>query len=651
VADALKAEEKVPFHKREITFRRPKKTKKQAVPAPIVEPDVPAEQPAVDEPVAAVVADDEPKEKKIRTKTPKPKRRRRGGRSSGPQKLVGLKIGASQLAAAVVENDGAPQLVQLARTGMETGLVVDGEVRDEDALAAAIKSFFSESGLPKRDVRIGLASNRIGVRTFDIGGMDDDEQFDNAVRFKAHEVLPIAVHESVLDYRIISERVGENGEPTRRVLLVVAPRDQIEPYVNACRKAGVKLGGVDLEAFALLRAFVEPRATAQPAPDEAAIVVVAIGHESSTLVVSGAGVCEFTRVFGWGGSALDGVIAKALDVTPTEAIAIKKSLSLEPGVTWEGALAETAPVALEAVRGELTSFARELVSSLQFYQKQPDSLGIGEVVITGGTSQLGGIGDALHTLVGVPVRSGDPLARVAVGRGVDLPSLEGRLGSLAVAIGLGIDDAAMRAVNLVPSEIEGETRKLAIPSPKVLIPAAAAVPILAAGALWFPAHSTVSSRQTELTDAQTELASLPVPNAGPAIDLSIKGAEEQRAAAVSDVLSSRVPWDHVMLDVSRVLPDNVWLTDVKAVAPRSLSVSVVGLTATTSGSPESTPTAVTISGYTFSHTSVAKLLARLQTVPSLSRVQLSKSAVASTNGRTVVQFALVADLRQPGGSA
>ena len=44
----------------------------------------------------------------------------------------------------------------------------------------------------------------------------------------------------------------------------------------------------------------------------------------------------------------------------------------------------------DAVRRELQTFARELVSSLQFYQNQPGSLGIGEIVLTGGTAQLPG---------------------------------------------------------------------------------------------------------------------------------------------------------------------------------------------------------------------------------------------------------------------
>jgi type IV pilus assembly protein PilM len=89
------------------------------------------------------------------------------------------------------------------------------------------------------------------------------------------------------------------------------------------------------------------------------------------------------------------------------------------------------------VRKSVQTFARELVSSLQYYQNQPGSLGIGEIVLTGGTAHLPGLAEELERLIGVRVRIGDPLARMKVSKKVGEPE---QVGSLAVAIGLGIDD-------------------------------------------------------------------------------------------------------------------------------------------------------------------------------------------------------------------
>jgi type IV pilus assembly protein PilM len=395
----------------------PKRGKKEAL--PVDETEAGAEKPAKEKKSFSFS-----RERKPKAKAPKGPARHK--------KLVGLKIGASQLAAARIVNNGFPEVVQLARAELEPGIVVGGELREPDALADALKAFFRANKLPKQGVRLGIASNRIGVRTFEIGGIQDPKQLENAIRFRAQETLPIPLEEAVLDYQILGETLDEEGGTTSRVLLVVAYRDLVDRYVAACRKAGIKLAGVDLEAFALLRALGDRPAEA----GNAAIVVVTVGHERSTLAVSSGETCEFTRVIEWGGQNLNVAIARALDIAPSEAEPLKHTISLlEPAESME-LDAERAATVRTAVHQELQTFARELVSSLQFYQGQPGSLGIAEIVVTGGTAQLPGLDAELARLIGVRVRVGDPLARVELGKKV---GSDHALGSLAVAIGLGIE--------------------------------------------------------------------------------------------------------------------------------------------------------------------------------------------------------------------
>jgi type IV pilus assembly protein PilM len=240
----------------------------------------------------------------------------------------------------------------------------------------------------------------------------------------------------VLDYHVLGERIDDEGAKVRRILLVVAYRELIDRYVAACKKAGIRLAGIDLEAFALLRALGEPHSD-EDGPSDAALVVVSIGHDRSTFAVSDGRACEFTRVLDWGGATLDIAIARELDCAPSEAEPLKRELSLASASVPEGYTQEQLDRAREAVQRQLQTFARELVSSLQFYQNQPGSLGIGEIVITGGTAHLGGVADELQRLIGVRVAVGDPLMRVKLGKKVREAE---QLGSLAVAIGLGIED-------------------------------------------------------------------------------------------------------------------------------------------------------------------------------------------------------------------
>ena len=371
-----------------------------------------------------------PKEPRVaRRKAPRAKR----AHAFGQKRIVGLKVGASQIAAATVVNNGFPHLVQVARADLEPGVVVGGELRDPQALAMALKTFFKKHKLPTRNVRLGIATNRIGVRTFDLPAVADQKQLANAIRFRAQEALPIPVEQALLDYRVLSERA--DGDAPQRVLLAVTYRELVERYASACRGAGIQLVGIDLEAFALLRSLAAPREL-DDRPD-AAFVAVAVGHERSTLAVSDGRVCEFTRVIEWGGASLNAEVGRTLDVQASAADPIKRLVSLEEVGAAEGVSEEAVLRARDAIRRQVHAFARELVSSLHFYQNQPGSLGIAEIVLAGGTAHLRGFAAELERLMNVRVRVGDPLGRVKVGKRV---KDDEQIGSLAVAIGLGIED-------------------------------------------------------------------------------------------------------------------------------------------------------------------------------------------------------------------
>ena len=351
-----------------------------------------------------------------------------------PKRLVGLKIGASQLAAAQIVNNGAPELTDVFREPLEPGLVVSGEIRDPDGLGDAIKRFFELHKLPKSGVRLGIANNRIGVRIFEIEGVSDPRQLENAIRFRAEEVLPIPLDDAVLDYVVLDERVRDDGTEWKRILLVVAYREVVDRYLQACRRAGIQVVGIDHEAFALLRSLEAP---VDRDSDAGALVAVAIGHDRTTIAVSNGRQCEFARVLDWGGWSLNVAAARALDRAPSEVESIKRQLSFAHATEVDGLSPEQVEKAREGIQRALATFTRELVASLQFYQAQPGALGIGEVVLTGGTAHMDGLPEAVGEQIGVPVRLGDPFRRVKVGPKV---VHEGQQGSVAVAIGLGIED-------------------------------------------------------------------------------------------------------------------------------------------------------------------------------------------------------------------
>jgi type IV pilus assembly protein PilM len=311
--------------------------------------------------------------------------------------------------------------------------VVAGEVRDIAALGQELDRFFTDNKLPRRGIRLGIGTNRVGVRSLEVDGIDDERQLGNAVRFRAHEALSIPLDQAVMDYHVVGEKLDDNGVLSRRVVLAAAYKEPVDHYIEACRLAHLQLVGIDIEAFALLRA-VAPATVSTNGSGPAAIVALSLGHDRATLAISDGAVCDFTRVLEWGGAKIEEAIGRELGLTAEEATELKRQVSLDDSEFEDED--SRAPRARAAVRREVQTLARELVASLQFYQSQPGSLPIAEILVTGGTSQLPGLVAELERLTRARVRAADPLAGVdangAIGHREDIASF-------AVAIGLGVE--------------------------------------------------------------------------------------------------------------------------------------------------------------------------------------------------------------------
>jgi type IV pilus assembly protein PilM len=422
------------FLKKDISFKRKPSTEveaaKAATPEPAKTPEI-EETPTQKMPKPGHSLKRELSLPKRTPKQRKPKAKATSALSGGRHKqVVGLSIGASQLAAAVVVNNGRPKLVKAALHTLPPDVVVGGEVRDSEALANEIAAFFQEADLPRKSVRLGIGSSRTGVRVFERPAVDDPRQLANAIRFRAYETLPIPTEEAMLDYHIVEDPTSAD-----RVLLAVAYRDLVDRFAATCATAKIELVGIDIEAFALLRAVGgEPLKAGER--DEAARVAVSIGHDRTTVAVSDGRLCEFTRVLDWGGARVTAAVKRALDVDTDEAERVKRTLDISKQASHDEENERTTR-AVEAARTEVHGLARELASSLHFYQDQPDSLGFAEIIVTGGGAHLQGLAEQLEELIGISVRVADPFSRVGSGHGI---SSNGQDGALAVAIGLGIED-------------------------------------------------------------------------------------------------------------------------------------------------------------------------------------------------------------------
>src|SRR4051794_29216778 len=170
-------------------------------------------------------------------------------RKNSDRGTVGLDIDGRFLAAVRAESG---RVIRAASVDLPDGLVREGEVVDSPGLAAALKGFVSEEGLPRR-VRLGVSNQPIVVRRIELPQIEDPSEREAAVRFQAAEAIAMPLEEAVLDHQVVGYSQAEEGAARMEVVLVAARRSMVEQLVDAVKSAGLRPEGIDLDAFALVR--------------------------------------------------------------------------------------------------------------------------------------------------------------------------------------------------------------------------------------------------------------------------------------------------------------------------------------------------------------------------------------------------------------
>jgi type IV pilus assembly protein PilM len=225
-------------------------------------------------------------------------------RYSAGKAIVGLDIEPGYVAA-VETAQGSNAVERAAAVSLAPGVVRDGEVVDVDTLADVLKTMFAENKLSRR-VRIGVANQRIVMRMLDLPPLQDAKQIDSAVRFQAQEHVPMPLDQAVLEHHSLG--VVETAEgPRTRVVIVAARRDMIDRLLEATRRAGLRPQGIDLSAFAMIRALHRTDV-------DGATLYISVGGLTN-LAIAERETCVFTRVITYGSEAMAAELAERRGLT------------------------------------------------------------------------------------------------------------------------------------------------------------------------------------------------------------------------------------------------------------------------------------------------------------------------------------------------
>jgi len=337
--------------------------------------------------------------------------------------VVGLDIEPGYVAA-VQAAAGRVAVERAAFAPLAPGVVRDGEVVDVDTLAEALRAMFAEHKLAKR-VRLGVANQRIVMRTVDLPPLTDEKQIASAVQFQAQEHIPMPLEQAVLEHHTLGLVETADG-PRTRVVLVAARRDMIDRLLEATTRAGLRPHAIDLSAFAMIRALHRSEVTGTA-------VYVNVGGITNLAIAEGT-TCVFTRVIPYGIESVAGDLAERRALTLEHAHGWLKHVGmLTPVEDLDGdpeIVVEARTVLTDGVR----RIGDEVRNSLDFHVMQEGSSPVERVILTGPAVAIPGFSEQIGQQIGLTVEVGLVSEATAGGfGGIDA-------GRLSVAAGLTVDE-------------------------------------------------------------------------------------------------------------------------------------------------------------------------------------------------------------------
>jgi type IV pilus assembly protein PilM len=333
-------------------------------------------------------------------------------RSTKEQTLVGLEIEAGSIGAAEVRVNGTTRLTATAAVSIPPETFRDGEIRDSERLTHDLRVLFSENKLAKR-VRLGVANQRVVVRTMRLPVIDDPVELDSAVRFKAQEEIAMPLDQAVVEHRVVGGAPGvEGGPPQIDVMVVAARREMIAASLRPLRDAGLEPVGVDLSAFGMIRALGEyavAPAGPEAEPTPRVVLFCSIGDVTNLAIANGRS-CLFTRISPAGLENIAGSLISTTHLSHEHAQMWLNHVGLALPIDQIDGDVETITRTRAALENGAATLIDELRLTIDFYSAQEGAVPIDEVVIGGPGVAIAGLVEKMSPSLRLPVRAGQPRA-------------------------------------------------------------------------------------------------------------------------------------------------------------------------------------------------------------------------------------------------
>lgn len=337
--------------------------------------------------------------------------------------LVGLDISSTSVKLLELSiHEGRYRVESYGVEPLPANAVVEKNIADVEGVGEAIERLVRRARPNAAGAAVAVAGSAVITKTIEMdAGLDDDER-ETQIRLDADQYIPYPLAEVNLDFEVIGP---SPTIPNRVSVLLAASRSEnIEQRIDALEIGGLTPRVVDIEAYAIERAFSLIVDNLQGSPETVAIVD--IGHTMTTLNVLRDEQIIYTREQLFGGKQLTEDIQRRYGLSFEEAARAKK----------EGSLPDDYEP--EVLLPFMESIVQQITRSLQFFYSSSQYNDVDHILLAGGSASIAGLARLAQEKLGNRVTVANPFVQMNFASQIDTNAIENDAPALMIACGLAL---------------------------------------------------------------------------------------------------------------------------------------------------------------------------------------------------------------------
>ncbi|MDX9874052.1 MAG: pilus assembly protein PilM [Spongiibacteraceae bacterium] len=338
--------------------------------------------------------------------------------------VLGIDISSSSVKLLELSRNGDSYRVEsYAVASLPPNAVVEKNLAEVDTVSAVLRAAWERSRTRLKTVAVAVSGSAVITKQIDLPAGLSDDAMETQISLEADQYIPYPLDEVALDFEVQGPASG-NPEQVE-VLLAACRRENVESRVEALETADLVPKVVDVEAYAVERAF---RLIGRQSDwsDDSVVAIVDLGATMTTLSVLVGGSTVYTREQLFGGKQLTEEIQRRYGLTVEEAGLAKKQGGLPDDYEHE---------VLEPFKDAVV---QQITRSLQFFFSSSQYNDVDHILLAGGVASMPGLAEVVRERLGTPVSIANPLASMSVASRVDAAALANDAPSLMIACGLAL---------------------------------------------------------------------------------------------------------------------------------------------------------------------------------------------------------------------